>query len=92
MHIEWDTGEKFYSYIEWLEYIIYNFLAPKGYVLNGSVEWYGEDRADVGTIVVKSNIVRRVTADDELEMLRKENAELKSVITENNLLISREED
>jgi hypothetical protein len=92
MHIEWDTGEKFYDYVEWLEYIIYNFLAPKGYVLNGNVEWYGEDRADVGTIVVKSNIVRRVTADDELEILRKENAELKSIITESNLLISRKED
>jgi len=27
--IEWDGGEKFYEYVEWLEYIISNFLEPR---------------------------------------------------------------
>lgn len=37
--IEWDGGEKFYDYVTWIEYIIKNFLKPKGYILNGSVRW-----------------------------------------------------
>lgn len=55
--IEWDGGEKFYSYVEWLKYIIVNFLAPNGYILNGSVEWSGEEQGDVGVINVTNNVV-----------------------------------
>lgn len=55
--IEWDGGEKFYEYIPWLEYIIKNFLAPKGYVLNGTVKWQGEEMGDRGKIMVKDNVV-----------------------------------
>ena len=53
--IVWDGGEKFYHYIEWLQYIISNYLSPKGYVLNGEVEWQGESEDDTGVIVVKHN-------------------------------------
>lgn len=55
--IIWDEGEKFYNYVEWLEYIINNFLAPKGYILNGEVEWIGEENGDLGMIVVVDNVV-----------------------------------
>jgi hypothetical protein len=55
--IVWDEGEKFYNYVEWLEYIIAHFLQPWGYVLNGEVEWDGEDREDIGQICVKDNVV-----------------------------------
>jgi hypothetical protein len=55
--IVWDQGEKFYYYVEWLEYIINHFLTPWGYVVNGKVKWAGEDEADHGTIVVKDNKV-----------------------------------
>lgn len=55
--IEWDKGEKFYNYVEWLEYLIKNFLAPKGYVLQGVVAWQGEDMQDCGYIIVKDNLV-----------------------------------
>ena len=34
--------EKFYYYVEWLRYLIDNILAPRGYILNGDVE-YCED-------------------------------------------------
>ena len=61
--IEWDQGEKFYRYVEWLEYIINNFLAPNGYVVNGEVDWYGEDRDDIGKIIVEDNYVRAVEAE-----------------------------
>ena len=56
--IEWDGGEKFYDYVEWIEWLIKRKLAPKGYVLNGTVEWSGEDHGDVGQIVIKDNVVR----------------------------------
>lgn len=55
--IEWDGGEKFYNYVEWLEYIVDNFLKPWGFTLNGEVKWVGEDHEDMGKIVVKNNVV-----------------------------------
>jgi hypothetical protein len=55
--IEWDGGEKFYSYEEWLKYIIANFLFPWGYIVNGSVKYQGEDPSDCGIIEVKDNRV-----------------------------------
>ena len=53
--IIWDSGEKFYEYVKWLQYLITNFLAPKGYTLNGKVEYQGEDSHDFGVICVEDN-------------------------------------
>ena len=53
----WDGGEKFYNYVEWLDYLIDKILAPRGYTLNGECQWFGEERDDVGVIVVENNIV-----------------------------------
>ena len=55
--IEWDGGEKFYGYVEWMEYLINAILAPKGYIVNGEIYWSGEEVRDNGIIVVKDNIV-----------------------------------
>lgn len=55
--ISWDGGEKFYCYVEWIQYLIEKILNPKGYVLNGTVKWLGEDPADSGKIRIKNNIV-----------------------------------
>lgn len=57
MGIEWDCGEKFYSYTEWLVYLIHKILAPNGYELNGVVTWQGEETGDVGEIIVVNNRV-----------------------------------
>jgi len=57
MAIEWDGAEKFYNYTEWLVYLIHKILAPNGYVLNGVVEWQGEEVGDVGEIFVENNRV-----------------------------------
>jgi len=57
MGIEWDGGEKFYNYTEWLVYLIHKILAPNGYVLNGVVTWQGEETGDVGEIFVEDNKV-----------------------------------
>ena len=53
----WNGGEKFYNYVEWLQYLIDKILAPRGYTLNGECQWFGENRDDVGTIIVKNNVV-----------------------------------
>ena len=55
--IVWDGGEKFYNYVEWLEYYIEKFFKPWGVVVNGEVEWQGEDREDIGKIIVTNNVV-----------------------------------
>lgn len=55
--IEWNGNEKFYDYVEWIKYLITAILAPKDYVLNGQVEWQGEDHDDRGLICIKDNVV-----------------------------------
>jgi hypothetical protein len=59
--ISWDKGEKFYSFVEWIQYIIEKVLVPMGirknqkpYLLNGTVTWDGEGR-DSGSIVIIDN-------------------------------------
>ena len=54
----WDYGEKFYYYVEWLHYIVDNFLEPWGYKLNGTVEWSGEEPGDLGRIIVTNNTIQ----------------------------------
>jgi hypothetical protein len=58
--IVWDRWEKFYYYVEWLEYLIKHCLGPWGYVLNGEVRWRGEDRDDRGVIVITANAVEAI--------------------------------
>ena len=55
--LQWDGQEKFYEYIVWLKYLIDNYLAPRGYVLNGTCFWEGEEGEDKGKIIVKNNKV-----------------------------------
>ena len=56
-YLEWDGGEKFYNYIKWLKYLIKEFFEPWGVILNGEVEWEGDDSSDFGKIIVTNNIV-----------------------------------
>lgn len=58
--IEWNQAEKFYNYVEWLKYLIERVLKEKGYILNGTVKYQGEDEEDKGFIVVEDNIVDMV--------------------------------
>jgi len=59
-HIEWDGGEKFYCYTEWVEYLIEKILKPRGYTLNGTVHWNGEERSDTGRITITDNLVQEI--------------------------------
>ena len=55
--LKWDEGEKFYEYVEWLEYLIESIFIPADVSVDGEVDWFGEDTDDNGTIFVKNNIV-----------------------------------
>jgi len=57
-YLEWDGGEKFYEYIAWLKYMIEHFFSKWGVILNGEVEWIGEDPNDRGKIIVTDNVVK----------------------------------
>jgi hypothetical protein len=56
--IEWDGGEKFYEYIEWMEYLIKTILKPRGYSVSGEVKWFGQEREDAGIINVNKNRIQ----------------------------------
>ena len=53
--IEWDKGEKFYNYIEWIQYIIKKILVPRKYAINGEIEWVGDEDNDKGIIKIYNN-------------------------------------
>ena len=55
--IGWNGREKFYDYVEWLEYIVEHFLRPWGYTLSGAVRYQGERWDDEGTIRVEDDRV-----------------------------------
>lgn len=66
-YLEWDGNEKFYDYVEWLQYLISKVLEPRGYVLNGEIDWSGEEDDDQGTIVVLNNEVSTRASDEDGE-------------------------
>ena len=53
--LEWNGAEKSYASAAWIRYLIDRVLAPRGYVLDGSVSWQGEREDDVGRLVVERN-------------------------------------
>lgn len=72
--IAWDEGEKFYNYVEWMEYVIDNFIKPSGCVGNGVIQWEGKEQGDVGQIKIVDNVVTSVKGsiayDDDMTRLR----------------------
>lgn len=65
--IVWDGNEKFNEYIEWMEYIIQNFLNHWKIVANGEITWSGDEQGDVGRIVVKDNVVKIIDGQQTSE-------------------------
>lgn len=55
--IEWDGVMSFNDYLVWLNFIILWILHRRGYTLNGTVAWRGDDFDDMGRIHVTNNIV-----------------------------------
>ena len=62
-YLQWDGGEKFYYYKEWLQFILDEHLLPYGYMLEGEVRYQGEQLEDAGYLVIKDNQV----VDEKLE-------------------------
>ena len=60
--LRWDEVEKFYDYVAWLEHIIKYVFSPRGYVLSGKVNYFGEDDHDMGYIKIEDNVVTHVQA------------------------------
>ena len=76
--IEWSGAEKFYSSMEWMQYLIDHFIGSnpiakqlhpeefsflQSHTLNGEIGAQGEDRTDKWTLIVTDNIV--TTRDEE---------------------------
>lgn len=55
--LAWDQAEKFYNYIEWLEYMVEHFFRPWGRKIDGIVRWQGEDPDDAGVIKATQNVI-----------------------------------
>lgn len=65
--IAWDGRERFYRYVEWLQYLLNHFLGHWGQCLSGTVRWQGETPSDCGQIVVAANqIVQPMKAEELL--------------------------
>lgn len=65
--LEWDGGEKFYNYVEWLKFLIENFIAPADISLSGVIVAAGEDRNDRKYIVVADNRVQVYGYEQDIE-------------------------
>jgi hypothetical protein len=66
-NLEWTGREKFYNYVEWLEYLIKHFFSPEGYFLNGELVFRGERDEDGGFIIVSNNRVKVRCLNDRPE-------------------------
>lgn len=74
-----DEGEKFYSYVAWLRFLIEHFLRPRGYELSGEVPYQGE-QGEHGKIIVEHNEVSRTIEGDSLLPRSKESPIMEEVI------------
>ena len=63
MGLEWDKNEKFYFGLDWLEYLIENFIQPWGYTLNGESPWYVDDFQEAGFLRITDNVVTEERGD-----------------------------
>jgi hypothetical protein len=66
--LEWDGGEKFCDSVEWMRYLITNFIAggrheyfPTPRTVNGTILAQGEEASDVWRIIVVNNVVLKQT-------------------------------
>jgi len=55
--LEWNGGEKFYDYTEWLKWLMANYFTPRDIKCNGEMTWQGEEIGDIGKLTVKDNEV-----------------------------------
>ncbi len=49
-HLEWDKGEKFYGYLEWLQVLAQRFFTPWAIKVSGAIYFQGEKPDDRGCV------------------------------------------
>ena len=84
--VEWNGGEKFYQYTDWLIYLIENFFEPAGYILNGEFIWIGEDSDDRGKISVVNNKVSEFLGEIVYEDEREDPIKVLKKVSDKDLL------
>lgn len=62
LHIQWDGVEKFYAYVEWLQWLVDHKFTPASLTLSGTVKYSGEDIEDCGTISIQDGRVVKTPA------------------------------
>lgn len=71
--LEWDGGEKFYNYIEWLEFINNTFFKQWKISITGFIQWDGDDFGDSGIIYISKNgLILNKTFQDFIDSLKLE--------------------
>lgn len=85
----WNGAERFTSHVSWLQYLIDNFFAPSGAVLNGIfLVSCPEDKFGISTyVVVSENIVEEICANDaqandKIESLYSDNETVMEIFNE----------
>lgn len=61
-HIVWDGEEKFYKYVEQLEWLC-GWLQQRDIAVSGCIYWRGEETSDTGVISVAGNSVLALPDD-----------------------------
>lgn len=55
--LEWDGGEKFYNYPDWLTYLNTHFFNKWEVKLNGIICWQGENPEDKGRLIMDDSVL-----------------------------------
>lgn len=86
MGLEWSGAEKFYHYVEWLQWLYDNILKKDGIQITGALKYEGESSDDMGSIIFENGkfIQRKecVVGDEAVELLAFRDFVLKSDYSE----------
>ena len=52
-----DETQKMGDYVNWIKKILDDMIIAWGYTLNGSCQWDGEEKEDMGIIEIKDNVI-----------------------------------
>jgi hypothetical protein len=62
--LSWNGNEKFYDYVEWLQWMIDNFFSKWGVTVDGTVHYQGDEIGDHGKITIKNNVIKKKGCDE----------------------------
>jgi len=62
--LEWSGVEKFYDYVEWLDYLVKHFFTPWGRKLTGTIRWQGEESEDRGVITATDGVITSLSLQE----------------------------